>query len=91
MIINRIHKFVRFVYILSIVFIAFNVIGLNVVYLCVNFSGRYEQCWDCMLLKAWGLVLVGNVIVSVLAIVWDVMFEKFDNSAKIGKRHKGNV
>lgn len=87
---NRIHKCVRLVYISSIVLIPLNVLGFNIVYLYACFSGRYEQCWDCTLLKNWSLALAWNVVVSVLAIALDVTFEKFANRAKSCKRHKGN-
>ena len=76
-----IRKFIRLVCILSLVFIPINAIGFNVIYLYAYFSGRYATFWEFVPARVWFFVLVGNVVVSLIAFLCDIVVVRWrDNS-----------
>jgi hypothetical protein len=81
-----IRKFIRLVCILSLVFIPINAIGFNVVYLYANFSGRYATFWAFVLARVCFFVLVGNVVVSLIAFLCDIVVVRYGDRGVDSKR-----
>ena len=78
MVADKIRRFVRLVYILSTVFIPINATVFNVVYLYAYFSRHYETWWAFTPARLWCFIIVGNVVVSLIALLCDIFILQRD-------------